>query len=245
MRQKRVFQMIKQACLACGLDVQHAANTMDRARMREFRRLGISLVLDVGANHGQYTRLLRQSGYGGRIISYEPIPEVFDELVHTFRDDKQWQGENCALSRVAGRSAFHVSKNTVSSSLLNVTGLTTEVEPGTTLERNINVEIRTLDDELAKNPSEERIHLKLDVQGGELDALVGGKNALSRINSVECELSFASLYSGQPLYFEVGEFLHRMNFRAVWFDRGFQSRDGQLLQIDAFFVRDADCLGVG
>ena len=41
--------------------------------------------MDVGANAGQFEELLRHRGYAGRIISFEPVKEVFRELENTFR----------------------------------------------------------------------------------------------------------------------------------------------------------------
>ena len=36
----------------------------------------IDLVIDAGANRGQYARVLREEGWAGPIVSIEPIPEV-------------------------------------------------------------------------------------------------------------------------------------------------------------------------
>jgi FkbM family methyltransferase len=41
---------------------------------------GINLVLDVGANVGQFGLSLRNRGYAGQIMSFEPVSDAFNEL---------------------------------------------------------------------------------------------------------------------------------------------------------------------
>ena len=43
--------------------------------------LDINLVLDVGANDGGYGREIRDRGYKGLIISFEPNPRAFKRLI--------------------------------------------------------------------------------------------------------------------------------------------------------------------
>ena len=47
------------------------------------RSRNVDLVVDVGANVGQYGEPLRKEGYLGRIVSFEPIGEAYQVLAST------------------------------------------------------------------------------------------------------------------------------------------------------------------
>ncbi|MGN6161287.1 MAG: FkbM family methyltransferase, partial [Marmoricola sp.] len=64
---------------------------------RTLRAHGIETVLDVGANVGQYSALLRSAGYPGRIISVEPLADAFAQLSRRARNDRAWVTVNSAV----------------------------------------------------------------------------------------------------------------------------------------------------
>src|SRR6266511_3295949 len=78
----------------------------------------IDTVIDVGANVGQYGRRLRDAGYRGQILSFEPIPDAFHALESQAVADPRWTCEQVAVGAVDGEAMLHVSGNSVSSSLL-------------------------------------------------------------------------------------------------------------------------------
>ena len=62
-----------------------------------FERLQPQCVLDVGANEGQYGRQLREIGYAGWIVSFEPVTDVFRSLDAAADGDSRWLTFQLAL----------------------------------------------------------------------------------------------------------------------------------------------------
>ena len=59
-----------------------------------FDSFDVNLVLDVGANKGQYASFLRNYlGYKGKIISFEPVLDVYHELNNAALNDPNWERE--------------------------------------------------------------------------------------------------------------------------------------------------------
>src|SRR2546430_1727331 len=60
-------------------------------RLTLMKKSGIDLVIDVGANQGQFARTMRdQLGYRGRIVSFEPLTHAFAALLRTAAGDPSW-----------------------------------------------------------------------------------------------------------------------------------------------------------
>src|SRR5690348_14983189 len=98
-------------------------------RMGLIARHGVSLVLDVGANAGQYASALRASGYSGEILSFEPIPDAYRRLAEAAVADALWQTRNVALGDRRSHLTLHVSANSYSSSFLQLTNRCVEAAP--------------------------------------------------------------------------------------------------------------------
>ncbi|MEU0217078.1 FkbM family methyltransferase, partial [Streptomyces sp. NPDC006265] len=58
--------------------------------MQLILRSRIDVVLDVGANRGQYAAMLRRFGYRGRIVSFEPLHEPLRTLRRRAAADPLW-----------------------------------------------------------------------------------------------------------------------------------------------------------
>lgn len=116
------------------------------ARVPPALRFGCDLVLDVGANTGQYAARLRELGYGGKILSFEPLPDAHAQLLARAAADPLWEVHpRCALGAAAGTGALNVAGNSVSSSLLPMLDLHAAAAPRSIYIGQVETPVTTLD----------------------------------------------------------------------------------------------------
>jgi FkbM family methyltransferase len=207
-------------------------------RGRLMRNHAVSLVLDVGANKGQFGRELRRGlGYQGRIVSFEPLSDAFAELQRATSADGQWACHNFALGARNGTATIHVSANSHSSSLLLASPRSLEIEPSIAPVRTEEIAVRRLDDLLdALAGPEERIYLKVDTQGYELEVLRGSLAVINRFALIQLETSFYPVYQREALVGDVIKFMDCLGFRVVSLEPGWEDpKTGELLQADLIF----------
>src|SRR5215469_8348152 len=114
------------------------------ARMLEAQ--GVNLVFDVGANTGQFAQSLRELGYRGRIVSFEPQSEAREQLQHVAGGDPQWEiAPQLAIGAEDGEIEFHVAGNSISSSALPMLESHLRLGPDSKYVRTESVPLRRLD----------------------------------------------------------------------------------------------------
>ncbi len=165
----------------------------------------ITLVLDVGANCGQYAVDLFDGGYKGRVVSFEPLLSAHNELVEISRLFHNWEiAERCALGEREGDVPIYVANNSVSSSLLPMLPQHLEASPESTYVGAEKVHMSTLDQAASHYVREKDItFLKLDVQGYEKYVLQGATALLKKVRGIQIETSFVPLYEGEALFEEM------------------------------------------
>jgi FkbM family methyltransferase len=136
------------------------------------------LAIDVGANVGQMTSVLAAGiGGGGRVIAFEPHPELFRELAaNVARWNSAPDTGAIQLRQVALSSTTGVAELGMGDDFAWNAG-TASIAPGAgELIASVEVPVRRLDDEIA---SAEVGVMKLDVEGHELEVLQGAKRLLA------------------------------------------------------------------
>jgi FkbM family methyltransferase len=198
--------------------------------------LDCDLLLDAGANRGQFSLMFRLVHPGTPIHAFEPLPGEAAVYRRVMQGNPHCQLHEVALGDAAGTADLHVSGRADSSSLLPITGLQERLFPHTGEVAVHPVDVRPLDSLPETWSSASRALLKLDVQGYELSVLKGSRHALKHCAYVYAECSEVTLYEGQALFPEVAGFLAGEGFRPV-LRANEQFDEGRLIQADHLFAR--------
>jgi FkbM family methyltransferase len=207
-------------------------------RQRLLAEHGVDVVLDVGAARGGYAQELREFGYTGRVVSFEPIATAYADLVAASAGDPGWTCVHSALGSTPGRQTINIASNSDSSSLLPMADEHRSAAPHVDYVGAEEITVARLDDVAPEHLEEgSRPFLKIDTQGFEREVLAGGPQTLGSCVGLQLELSFVPLYSGGMLVDEAISFAYDHGFRMVALAQGFTHPSGAMLQADGVFFR--------
>jgi FkbM family methyltransferase len=211
-----------------------------RALVRILDHHGITVALDVGANIGQYATRLRQGGWGGRIVSFEPLPASRIALEQAAASDPLWEvAPPMALGASAGTVTLNVSAESDMSSTLPFLPEMADLLDSAAYTGTVTAPLARLDevfDRYAGNT--DRVLLKIDTQGTEAAVLEGASGILDRIQGIQLELSIVPVYQGERGYLDMIATLDELGFQPALFIPGyFNHRSARLISMDGVFLR--------
>jgi FkbM family methyltransferase len=200
----------------------------------------VNLIFDVGANIGQFGQSLRDAGYSGRIVSFEPLSAAREQLLEASQKDPLWQvASRAAIGSEDGEIEIHVAANLASSSVLDMLDAHAVAAPESAYIGKERVPLRRLDT-LATDYllPDSKLFIKIDTQGFEDRVLQGATKLLERAVGLDLELSLIPLYDGQRLYDDMVSQLKALGFELWAMTPVFvDPESGRLLQVDAIFFR--------
>jgi FkbM family methyltransferase len=210
---------------------------------REARKFGLDLlppmtldglVVDVGANEGQFASALLAIEPRAHLSAFEPEPVTADRLRRRFVGNGQLTVHQKALGNFVGTSGLHVTGNTVFASLHKpLSELAIHYPSGANSVGVIDVDTTTLDETVFEPV---RL-LKIDVQGGEADVLAGASRVLETTDAVLVELNFIPHYDNEASFAELHDTMLAAGL--VLYDMGEPKRSSAtkaLLWTDACYV---------
>jgi len=226
-----------------GYDVRpNDRNSRADLRLLHFLRVHrIRTVLDAGANRGQFARQLFSSGFDGKVVSFEALPGIHQELQRAAAGfaDRWTVAPRCALSDRAGKTQFHITNNIESSSMLQPSAQYKAVSHLLDEREVVEVETMRLDDLYRPDPeSEGALFLKADVQGAEALVLAGAERLLPHTKGLLLEMSLVPLYQDQPQAGDIDALVKELGFELWDMSPVFRdSSSGRLYQYDAVYFK--------
>ncbi|HVO15544.1 MAG TPA: FkbM family methyltransferase [Alphaproteobacteria bacterium] len=223
-----------------GLDLTDYPKPHWQQIKRLLDHFGITLVLDVGANVGQYAGYLRAAGYQGRIVSFEPLADAHEALTRRAAGDAAWTvAPRLALGAAEGEIEINVSDDRDMSSVLPMRAEVLRASPSSRTVAREKVRLTTLDAVFADYASDtDRVLLKIDTQGYERQVLEGAERTLPRLTGIQLELSLVPLYEGETTWLVLIDDLTRRGFEPRLIIPGYFDRHlMRLLQVDGVFFR--------
>jgi FkbM family methyltransferase len=191
------------------------------------------MILDVGANAGEWSRVAASIFTTSRIVMFDGDPENEAPLHNTVREiGARASYILCLLGaeKKAEVMFYRPEAGTTGSSVLpEMTSYDKEA---------IKLKMDTLDSLMESAGMSTPLLMKLDVQGFELEILRGGKNALGAAEVVIMEASLLPYNEGAPLFADVVGFMDEAGFAVYDFcGQNRRETDHALFQTDVVFVR--------
>lgn len=218
--------------------VKYPTDELDR-RIKLIDNYNIDVILDIGANIGQYGGEMRNLGFKGEILSFEPMKKAFSILEKNASKDKNWKVFNFSIGERDGETTINVAKNSVSSSLLENLPQLTESAPEAAFVEKETIEIKKLDsifENLKLNGK--NVYLKIDTQGYEEMVLIGAEKSLELITGIQIEMAFIPTYEGAITFDKMKTKLNDLGFHLMALENGFyDKKTGKQLEIDGIFYK--------
>ncbi|NEP09408.1 MAG: FkbM family methyltransferase [Symploca sp. SIO2C1] len=201
----------------------------------------IDLVLDVGANTGQFAANLFKIGYQGKVVSFEPLSSAYNQLLENSQANPNWRvAERCAIGDRNEEIEIHIAKNSQSSSILPMLQAHLDAAPNSVYIGSETVKMFKFSEIASDYVNQAQAPLlKIDTQGYEYQVLQGAQEIIDRIKGIHLELSLIPLYEGEIVFKVMLKRIQEMGFCLYNLSRGFVDyRTGRLLQVNGTFFRE-------
>lgn len=200
----------------------------------------IDTIIDVGANIGQFGQDLRNLGFRGKILSFEPVLETYQQLVENSLKDENWHTFNAALGEENNEAVINISDSSDLNSILNANEFGVKTFSHLAQKKQQLIKVYKLDNFISSNNLTlgSNIMLKTDTQGYDLKVFRGAKSILANIKCIVTELSLTPIYAEMPHYLEALSEYETNNFQVSGiYPISRNKSDLSLIEIDCVLVR--------
>lgn len=178
------------------------------------------IIIEAGAFNGLDTKKMATLWPQGTIHAFEPVPEIFQQLVKETSDYSTIRHYPLALSNNTGSAEFFVAKHPKrpqaicqAGSLHRPTGRL-KMSP-ITYPHSIAVNTITLQDWANLHAVDSVDFMWLDMQGHELPALQASPAFVKKTSLILLEVNFIDAYENQPSYLQIHTWMESQGFIAL------------------------------
>ena len=168
------------------------------------------LILDIGANVGDWSLMLRKVGYSNEIWAFDPMKKNLDRYDLALKHFGNYKTFQVALSSRAGSQKFFSSLDDSLSGHDSLFDMATVGYFEHTKETTVKT--RTLDSYSSLLNNKDVSFIKLDVEGSEIDVLNGSDSVLrSGVSFIQFEFGHAAR-ANKTLLFDLIKLLEKYSF---------------------------------
>ncbi|MES2979244.1 MAG: FkbM family methyltransferase [Pseudomonadota bacterium] len=237
-----LIRLIKKAFRKFGIEIMRSDSVPESVwshLLELLRTTEVSVLFDVGANEGQFAATLREIGYGGRIISFEPASQPFAILSKKAHDDPLWEVHQLGLSDLEGSAEINVFAESVFASLLEPTAFGSARFTGLEKAGRESIRLTTLNRFIESRTDLRNVpyFLKMDTQGLDVQVFRGAGERLEDCRALLSELSVLPIYHGMPTYEEALKVYRNAGFSVTGLFALARQTDLAVIEMDCTMVR--------
>lgn len=174
------------------------------------------IILEAGAQFGEDTRWMSEFWPTGKIFSFEPNPESFNQLIQNTSTLSNVSTYKIGLDKSASTKDFYLAGG--ASSILKPTKCFNDDYFHADLNNPIKIECTTLDTWCQEHGIKKIDFMWLDLEGNELNALMGGEQILKTVTAIYTEVNLQRFWEECVMYSELKSWLEEKGFTEVWKD---------------------------
>ena len=194
------------------------------------------LLIDIGANVGEFTAEFLSLYRAGKWVCFEPVRATFEHLTKRFSANDRVVMHRCALSDVDGTGTIFLHQD---NTLCSLTQYTEEANSfyKTVTQPHEDTPCKRLDS-FEFDSAGGKLLVKVDVQGFEIEVIRGALNTLKMADVVLLECSFANEYAGkEPSFAPSCAMLKDCDLYPVVFQDFGRSLSNYAFERDVLFVK--------
>ncbi len=172
---------------AIGFKGKHGLTFPEEAFLKQFLpKVRSGVLMDVGANHGTYSRFLGELRPDLRVLAFEPHPKSFALLKQNTKDG-QVEQFNMALSDSGGTMKLYDFANNDGSTQASLSLDAVQLFDSAAV--SYDVKVQTLDRFCEENGIDHIAFLKIDTEGFDINVLRGARRLLGekKIDAIQFE----------------------------------------------------------